>query len=42
MSDTKFKIGQVVTLDRRAGDGHIPAGEFTVTCVMPLESGLRS
>jgi len=42
MSDAKFKIGQVVALDRGAGDGHIPGGEFTVTRVMPLESGFRS
>jgi uncharacterized protein YodC (DUF2158 family) len=42
MSDAKFKIGQVVALDRGAGDGHIQGNEFTVTRLMPLESGFRS
>ncbi|RKK01697.1 hypothetical protein EBE87_26950 [Pseudoroseomonas wenyumeiae] len=42
MSDAAFKIGQVVAFGRGAGDGHIRGNEFTVTRVMPLESGLRS
>jgi hypothetical protein len=42
MSEALFKIGQVVAFGRGASDGHIPAGEFTVTRVMPLESGFRS
>jgi hypothetical protein len=42
MSDAKFKIGQAVALDRGAGDSHIPAGEFTITRVMPSEGGFRS
>ncbi|MFC7557634.1 hypothetical protein ACFQU7_43540 [Pseudoroseomonas wenyumeiae] len=41
MSDAAFKIGQVVAFGR-AGDGHIRGNEFTVTRVMPLESGFRS
>jgi hypothetical protein len=42
MSDAAFKIGQVVAFGRGAGDGHIRGNEFTVTRVMPLESGFRS
>lgn len=42
MRDAAFKIGQVVALGRGAGDGHIQGNEFTVTRVLPLESGFRS
>jgi hypothetical protein len=42
MITVKFEIGQAVALDRGAGDGNVPAGEFIVTRVMPMESGFRS
>lgn len=42
MSDAKFEVGQAVAFGRGAGDAHIPAGEFTITRVMPQESGFRS
>lgn len=42
MSDAAFKVGQIVAFGRGAGDGHIRGNAFTVTRVMPLESGFRS
>ncbi|MFC4167128.1 hypothetical protein [Teichococcus aestuarii] len=42
MSDAKFEVGQAVAFGRGTGDAHIPAGDFTITRVMPQEGGFRS